>query len=489
MEGAVKMATSGVEAPADAVLEKQRDFSRLMLLGAVLGPLLGLALWFAPLHLEPAAQRVLAIVIFMVVYWITEPIDHGVTALFGCFLFWALRIVKFDVAFSGFADSTPWFLFGAMLMGEAASLSGVARRIGFNVMRFIGTSYARLLLGMVVFIFILNFLVPSGLAQLSIIAPIAIGIIVAFGVGPRSNLARGLFIMVSYTCGLFNKMVLAGGASILTRGLVEKLTGQTIYWSRYFIAYLPADLITIFSCWLTILWLYPPEKRDLPGGREYLQGAINKMGPWTLAEKKTIGWLLLAIALWATDFLHHVDPAVVGLGVGLMLALPRIGVIGTKEIREVNFLLIIFISGALSMGEVMMKTKALGVLTRVMMAWMTPLLSNSFQSASVLYWTGFVYHFALASELSMLSTTLPVIVSFASTHGFNPLAFAMVWNFASGGKLFVYQSAVLILGYAYGYFEAKDLLRVGLVLTIVEGLILLVLVPFYWPLIGVKWTQ
>jgi uncharacterized protein (UPF0335 family) len=45
---------------------------------------------------------------------------------------------------------------------------------------------------------------------------------------------------------------------------------------------------------------------------------------------------------------------------------------------------------------------------------------------------------------------------------------------------------VLMVGYAYGYFDARDLMRVGLLLTVVESLILLLLVPFYWPLIGIS---
>jgi di/tricarboxylate transporter len=44
----------------------------------------------------------------------------------------------------------------------------------------------------------------------------------------------------------------------------------------------------------------------------------------------------------------------------------------------------------------------------------------------------------------------------------------------------------MVTGYSYGYFEAKDLLRVGFVLTVVESLVLMVLVPFYWPLIGIR---
>ena len=53
-----------------------------------------------------------------------------------------------------------------------------------------------------------------------------------------------------------------------------------------------------------------------------------------------------------------------------------------------------------------------------------------------------------------------------------------------GGKIFVYQSGVIIVGYSYEYFDSRDMLRRGLALTVVESLILLLLVPIYWPLIG-----
>jgi hypothetical protein len=49
-----------------------------------------------------------------------------------------------------------------------------------------------------------------------------------------------------------------------------------------------------------------------------------------------------------------------------------------------------------------------------------------------------------------------------------------------------YQSRVLIVGYSYEYFAARDLARMGACLTVVEFLVLLLLVPFYWPLIGLK---
>jgi di/tricarboxylate transporter len=86
----------------------------------------------------------------------------------------------------------------------------------------------------------------------------------------------------------------------------------------------------------------------------------------------------------------------------------------------------------------------------------------------------------------MLGTSIPLLMNFAKSQGLNPLAIGMVWTFAAGGKIFAYQSAVMVVGYSYGYFEGKDFLRIGLWLTVVESLILLLLVPFYWPLIGIQ---
>ena len=141
---------------------------------------------------------------------------------------------------------------------------------------------------------------------------------------------------------------------------------------------------------------------------------------------------------------------------------------------------------AISMGNVLVSTKALDVLTNFMFAWMTPLVTNVYSSTLVLYWTAFVYHIFLASEISMLGTSIPLLMQFARSHDLNPLALGMVWTFAAGGKIFVYQSGVMVVGYSYGYFETKDMFKVGAWLTVVESIILLFLVPFYWPLIGIR---
>lgn|SRR5882724_408599 len=457
------------------------------LMGAVLGPLVGVAIWSLPLGLEPTIQKALAIIAFMVVYWIMEPIDYGITALIGCYLFWALQVTKFSVAFSGFVNSTPWFTFGALLLGEAVSRTNLAKRIGFFVMDRVGHSYARLLLGIITLVWLLHFLIPSSNALLTTLAPLVIGLIAAFGVGPHSNVAKGLFVILTYTCSLFSKMLMASNSSILARGIIEEQTGTQLLWSQWFIAFLPAALVTIGAAWLTVRWLYPPEREAIPGGKQFLRDALHEMGPWSWDEKKVLLWLLLATALWATDFAHHINPAVIAIGIGLVLSLPKVGVLDARAIKAVNFLSLIFIGGALSIGVVLTETKALNVLMDSLVRWMTPLLTSAFHASVILYWANFFYHFLFGNELTVVSTSLPVLLKVADVQGYNPTTMGLIWAFAAGGKLFVYQHPVLVLGYSYGYFQGKDVLKVGAVLTLVEGLILMGLVPLYWPLIGLPW--
>ncbi len=445
----------------------------------------GAVLWFLPLGLPPLVQHALAVTLFMVLAWITHALDHALAGFIGCYLFWVLKVAPFPLAFGGFADSTPWFLMGAVFFGVMATKSGLARRLAYLVMRAVGPSYARLLLGLILADFLLTFLVPSGIARVVIMAAVALGLMDAFGVGRRSNIARGMFIILTYTATIFDKMIIAGAASIIARGVIERNGGVEVLWSRWFLAYVPCDLITIAVAWRLTLYFYPPEKPTLPGGAGVLQDAVRRLGPWNPLEKRAALLMAAAIALWTTDFIHHVSAPMIGMGIGLVATLPGIGVLDTDDVKRVNYLPIFFVAAAVSMGQVLVATKALEVLTDVLFAWMTPFVTNVYSSTLVLYWSAFLYHIPLGDETSMLATSLPVLMNFAHTRHLDPLALGMVWTFGAGAKIFVYQSAPMVVGYSYGCFDARDMLKIGACLTVVESLIMVALVPFYWPLIGI----
>jgi anion transporter len=476
-----------VQAAAEVGGAERTETSTRKVIGFIAAVAVPVFIWFAPLNFAADSKRALAVATFMIIAWIAEPMPHALTGLIGCYLFWVLKVVKFEVAFSGFADQTPWFLFGAGLFGMMATKTGLGRRLAYLIIRRVGTSYSRLLLGIILTSFLLTFLVPSGIACVIIMASVALGLMQVFGLGPGSNVGKGIFITLTYTAGCFDKMVIAGPSTILGRGLIEKGANLHIYYGLWLLAFFPCAVVTIFGIWRLVLWLYPPEDAVLIRGAEFLRDEVSKMGPWTRMEKKALFLMLFAIVLWMTDLLHHISPAVIGLGIGLFACLPRVGILDEKDMKRVNYLLVFFVAEAVSMGTVLVQTGALRTITAIMFNWMRPLIaSNVYALALVPYWTAFVYHIFLGNELGMLATSMPGLMSFAHSSGIHPLPLGLIWAFAAGGKIFVYQSGVLVVGYSYGYFNARDVFRVGLCVTGIESLVLLLIVPFYWPLIGIN---
>ena len=211
-----------VDSPAIAAEQMgQEKNSNFVLAGQILCVIVPLVIWFSPIDLEPETKHGFAILAFMVIAWITQATEFALAGFIGCFLFWALGVVRFDVAFSGFANDTAWFLFAAMLIGLIASKSGLARRLAYTVMLRVGITYPRILLGLIITDFLLTFIVPSGLARVVILASVALALVEAYQAVRGSNIARGMFLILTYTGNIFDKMILAGAGSITAAGLME----------------------------------------------------------------------------------------------------------------------------------------------------------------------------------------------------------------------------------------------------------------------------
>src|ERR1700722_2568923 len=276
-----------VDAPVSAAEQmRQEKDSNFVIAGQILCVIVPLVIWFSPIELTPQIKHGFAIVAFMVIAWITQATEFALAGFIGCFLFWALGIVRFDIAFSGFANDTAWFLFAAMLIGLIASKSGLARRLAYAVMLRVGVTYPRILLGLIITDFLLTFIVPSGLARVVILASIALALTEAFQAPRGSNIARGMFLILTYTGNIFDKMILAGAGSITAAGQMQKFGGVEVLYGVWLFAFLPCSIITVLAGWRLTLWLYPSEQTALAPGKQYFQDALDKMGPWSLAETK-----------------------------------------------------------------------------------------------------------------------------------------------------------------------------------------------------------
>lgn len=419
----------------------------------------------------------------MLLMWTSHVLPHAVTGLIGCYLFWCVVGVPFSTAFGGFAQANAWFVLAASVFGLIATKTRIAHRLASVILHRSGLSYSRLVLGFILTSLLLNFIVPSGVARIIILAGIGIGIVKSKGWEPESVSARGIFIAITISCTLFDKLMITGGSTIVAQSIIEKIGQTRIYWSQWLFAQLPTLLISVPACWATILWLFPGESFNQTQEQPPVDVGSTS-GPWNAAEKRCAILLILALTLWATDFIHHIHPSMIALGVALIAVLPGIGVLKTENLREVDFLPFIFTASALSLGDGLVKTGALDIITGAFSTLWRPWAHGFVPLAAALYWTSFAYHLLVPSDPTTLVTSMPSVMNFVRDHHYNPAAAGMIWTLALTGKLFVYQSGVTIVAYSFGYFRARDFLKAGLCIACIEFLVLLLLVNWYWPLIG-----
>jgi anion transporter len=439
---------------------------------------------FAPWDIPMNTKAGLAISAFMIMAWMTEVMEYGAAGLVGLLLFWYFKVAEPETIFHGFVDAASWYYVGAVLLGTMATKSGLAQRIAQFVVEHVGLTYSRLLLGLIIISFLLTFIVPSGTARVVIMAPLCMSVISLFGADRNSNIGRGVFVIVVYATAIFDKMIIAGTGAITARGVIERVGMVDVTYSFWLIAFLPCAILTVLAGWRLTLWLFPPEIASLEARREEVTATFRNTIPWSPRSVKATILIAVALVLWLTDGIHGISAAMIAFGIGLVALLPFVDVLDPDDFRKANMLPFFFVAAALGMSEVLRETGGLQLLTNSMMSGMEPVLQNRYLAVPALYWTAFVYHFFTASEISMLATSLPVLMEYAKTHALDPLWIGMVWSFAAGGKLFAYQSAVLVVGYSYGYFRHTDLIKIGGLLTIMEFLALAFVAFVYWPLLG-----
>lgn len=451
---------------------------------AAAGPLAGLLLWLMPLPGSPDARIAVAIAVGTIVTWAIGPFEHAWVGVGSLALLWVSRTATLPIVASGLWNNTTAFLLGALLVGACVSQTGLARRLAFWFASRLGSSYSGLLVALVTADFVMTFLIPSGIARVTVLAAIVAGLCESMGLGRRDPVARGLMLAVTCSASLFDKMVLAGTSSILASGIIEQLGGTRISYGRWFLAYVPCDILTIVGCWRLILWLFPQEGSRFASSQRYFRDELAALGPMSPRERRAALLVGAAVALWMADIVHGLAPSVVALGVGAVALVPGIGVLSPRDLRRLPYRTVIFTATALSLSAVLNATGALVMLSDTMVGWMRALVVGPASASFVLYWAAFGYHLLLGAQNLMVTATLPPVITLGQSLGHSPVVVGMIWIFGTAGKIFPFQSGVLMVGYSYGYFDGRDLFKVGILLAIIESLILLLLVPFYWPLIG-----
>ncbi|WP_459616731.1 DASS family sodium-coupled anion symporter [Bordetella sp. 2513F-2] len=458
-----------------------------------------------PADLPPAGHRMLAILAFAVVVWITEAVSYEASAIMittlMAFLLGTAPTIKdpataygtsaaISMALTGFANSALALVAGALFIAAAMTYTGLDKRIALVTLSRVGTSTRRVLLGAIAVTIVLSLVVPSATARSAAVVPIMMGVVAAFGVARRSNIAAGLMIVVAQATSIWNVGIQTAAAqNLLTVGFMDKMLGGRVAWSDWLIAGAPWAVLMSLVLIAVVLKLLPPESSDIAGGKEAVEASLRELGPMTPAQKRLMGVSILLLLCWATEGkLHRFDTTSTTYFGLVLLLLPRFGVMTWKDVQSrIPWGTVIVFGVGISLGTALLTTQAgqwLGaqVVTHTGLDQVGPLGIFAILSAFLI-----LIHLGFASATALTSAMLPILISVLQTlpGDFNRLGMTMLLGFVvSYGFILPINAPQNMVCLGTETFNAKQFAKVGIVITVVGYLLMLLFSATYWRWLG-----
>ncbi|MDM8355587.1 DASS family sodium-coupled anion symporter [Pandoraea communis] len=476
-------------------------------IGLMAGVIVMIAVLLIPMpnDLPVAGHRMLAILAFAVVVWITEAVSYEASAIIitslMAFLVGTAPTVRnpsveygtsnaISMALAGFSNSALALVAGALFIAAAMTLTGLDRRIALVTLSKIGTSTRRVMVGAIAVTILLSLVVPSATARSACVVPIMMGVIAAFGVDKRSNIAAGVMIIVAQATSIWNVGIQTAAAqNLLTVGFMDKMLGERVTWAEWLVAGAPWAVIMSVILVVLVLKMMPPEADAIAGGKESVEAQLREMGPMTSAQKRLLAVSIGLLLFWATEGkLHHFDTTSVTYVGLVVLMLPRFGVMTWKDVQSrIPWGTVIVFGVGISLGTALLTTQAgqwLGnhVVAATGLDSLPTLWVFAILAAFLI-----LIHLGFASATALTSAMLPILIAVLQTlpGDFNRLGIAMLLGFTvSFGFILPINAPQNMVCLGTDTFTAKQFAKVGIVITLVGYALLLLFAATYWRWLG-----
>ena len=269
---------------------------RFFLLGA---PIIALIIyWILPntytdihnqvLPFNPHAKACLAVVVWMVLWWLFEPVPIPVTSLLPIPLFPLLGIAKPAQAMAPYASGTIFLFMGGFILAIAVQRWRLDKRIALTTLKLVGTKAPAIVGGFLLASGVLSMWV-SNTATAAMMVPIAMAVLSLVRAkkagGPidqeEENFSVAMLLAVAYGASIGGMATIIGSPpnGIFARFMEQNYNDpiSLAHWMKYG---MPLTLILLPLCWLLLTKvLFRKTMKEIEGGAQWVQSELNKLGP------------------------------------------------------------------------------------------------------------------------------------------------------------------------------------------------------------------
>ncbi|MFF6814468.1 SLC13 family permease [Streptomyces sp. NPDC012403] len=438
------------------------------------------------------ARLTLAVFALATCAWVGTPIDDTYIALGAGLALTVTGVISSDTLFGTLGDSTVWLLICAFVLAAAVTRTGLAGRAAAFLVG--GARTVRQLTHLTTAALVVTaFAVPATSGRAALALPVFLAL--AKALADRKRLVVMLALLFPTVILLSAVATLIGaGAHLITVSVLWEAAGERVGFTEWLLLGLPLAVASSHLAAEAVL-LTTTRRADRRGGVHITAEEIQRhsdrpvTGPWTQAEKRCALLLATVVALWCSEPLHRVPPAMVALIGAVVAASPALGTVRLKDaLKTVPWSLLLFMAATMAMGVALAESGAAKWLVGGVPSGITPVMF-----LAVVVAVSTAAHLILQSRSARSSVLVPLVVAAAVGAGVNPVAAALASTAAAGFCHTLPASAKPVTLFAEipgtPTYTPRDLLRLSAVLAPLTAALVLLFAVAVWPLLGVPVTR
>ena len=466
------------------------------LIGAVLGPLVFALVYLAnPFGIPEAANAVLAGALWVVIWWVTEPVHLAVTSLVPIPVFSQTGVVEVEEITAQYAHPIVFLLLGGFMLALAVERCNLHRRLAIVFLSNIGGAPARLLLGIMAVTAFLSMWI-SNTATAMLMLPIAVAIALAGTEelddapslaldngeeeieAPDAALSGGfglaLLLGVAFGANIGGAATLIGSPpSAIFAGIAGSQLGVDVGFVDWMVYAVPLVVVTLLLTWVVILLMTDPSPSiDEEFAKKYYAG----LSAMESHERRVTLVFALVIVAWLvrpvliTPVLPELTDHVIAVLGGIALFLVPGGpdgqdrLLSWEDAAELPWDVILLIGGSFAVAHAFQ----VGGLDEVVATALTSLEWMSVLALIALVATAVMALSNLMSNTATATVFLPILVAFAPMASAPPL-YLMAPAALAASFVFVLPVGTPpnAIAYGSGQLDLEQMVRVGIVINLI----------------------
>ena len=297
---------------AKKIHEAEQTFDRRRrTFGLIAGPILAAAVMLTPIDaLTLEAHKLLAIMVLVALWWITEPVPIPVTSLLGPTLAVVTGAIPAGAAFAAFSNPMIFLFMGGFILAKAMMMHGLDKRFAYWLLSrsWVGSNPRRIFLAIGLATALCSGWV-SNTATAAMMFPICLGLLNSIKEMMAANgreidlseykYATGLMLMTAYSASIGGVLTPIGTPpNLIMLGFLDTMENIHISFFEWMVWGFVAMVFYFIIAYVVLSKMFPADVEKIDGAEEFIRAKINELGAWTRAQKNTLCAFMLAVALW-----------------------------------------------------------------------------------------------------------------------------------------------------------------------------------------------